>query len=288
MKIGISTWVWTSPLRDEDVARLVPHIAALGFDWIELPIERPAAFDYAQAARLIEVHGLGVSVCAVVGADRDLSHPDAAVRANGMAYLRHCIEAAQLLGAPTVVGPLYAAVGRTWRMGTEERARLLDQIAAHLRELAAYAAARGVALAIEPLNRFETSVINTVAQALELLERVDHPACGLLLDTFHMNIEERAFDQALRQAGAYLRHVHACENDRGAPGSGHVPWTEVGTALRAIGYHGPLVIESFAAEVAAIARAAAIWRPLADSPDALARAGLRFLREHPALLGTAA
>ena len=99
-----------------------------------------------------------------------------------------------------------------------------------------------------------------------------------MLDTFHMNIEERSLGDAIRAVGKRLRHLHLCENDRGAPGTGHVPWAEVAGACRDIGFDGPFVIESFTAKVKSIARAAAIWRPLADSQDELAESGLRFLR----------
>jgi D-psicose/D-tagatose/L-ribulose 3-epimerase len=111
------------------------------------------------------------------------------------------------------------------------------------------------------------------------VDRVDHPACGIMLDTFHMNIEERSLREAIRTAGPRLKHIHACENDRGAPGSGHVPWDDVAAGCRDIGYDGPVVIESFTSKVKSIARAAAIWRSLAPSQDELATEGLRFLRK---------
>jgi D-psicose/D-tagatose/L-ribulose 3-epimerase len=278
MKFGANTWIWVSPLHTPDLMRLVPHVAALGFDWIELPIEVPHSFDYAYAADLIRDHGLGVSLAAVITAERDLIYPDAAVRANGAAYVRHCIEAGQTIGATNVVGPLYSAVGRTWQATPEERARDVDLLVEQLRPLAEYAGDHGVVLCLEPLNRFESSFINLASQAIEVIDRVAHPACGLLLDTFHMNIEEQSLGEAIRAAGPRLRHLHACENDRGAPGKGHVPWDDVAGALRAIHYTGPMVIETFTAQVKSIARAAAIWRPLAPSQDDLARDGLAFLR----------
>ncbi len=278
MRFGVNTWVWVSPLTDADVARLVPHVAGLGFDWIEFPIETPGEFDYGRAGALAREHGLGVSVAAVIGPDRDLIHPDGSVRANGAAYVRHCIDAAQTMGAPTVIGPLYAAVGRTWQMTADERERDIGLLTGQLRDLAAYAGERGVTLAIEPLNRFETSFVNLAAQAIEIVDRVGHPACQMMLDTFHMNIEETSLHDAIRAAGARLRHVHACENDRGTPGAGHIPWPDVAAGLRAIAYDGPVVIESFTDQVQTIARAAAIWRPLAPSQDTLARDGLAFLR----------
>jgi sugar phosphate isomerase/epimerase len=128
-------------------------------------------------------------------------------------------------------------------------------------------------LGVEPLNRFETSVLNLTADAITVVDRVGHPSCGLLLDTFHMNIEEQSIGDALRSAGSRLKHLHACENDRGAPGSGHVPWTEVAQALRDIRYNDGVVIESFTSKVKSIARAAAIWRPLAATRNALAENG---------------
>jgi D-psicose/D-tagatose/L-ribulose 3-epimerase len=100
-----------------------------------------------------------------------------------------------------------------------------------------------------------------------------------MLDSFHMNIEEKSLGDAIRTVGPRLRHFHSCENDRGAPGSGHVPWSEVAEALHDIGYDGPVVIESFSDQIESIAKAAAIWRPLAPTQDALAQEGLTFLRQ---------
>jgi D-psicose/D-tagatose/L-ribulose 3-epimerase len=276
--IGVSTWVWTSPLTTEAFPRVAKHIAELGFDLIEVPIEDPSDLDYGRAASVVRDLGLGASVCAAIGPDRDLIHKDADIRANAMGYIRHCIDAAHTLGARHVVGPLYSAVGRTWQATADERRRDLDRLVGELRELAAYADGHGVDLCVEPLNRFETSFINLAEQAIEVVDRVDHPGCGILLDTFHMNIEERSVGAAIRAAGPRLRHLHACENDRGAPGSGHVPWSEVADACRAISYDGAMVIESFTTTIQTIARAAAIWRPLAPTQDALATDGLRHLR----------
>jgi D-psicose/D-tagatose/L-ribulose 3-epimerase len=278
MRFGVNTWVWVAPLTTAALEELLPRVAAMGFDWIELPLETIGDLDYARAAELISARGMGVSACAAMSPERDLIHPDEAVRANGAAYIRACVDAAQMLGAPILAGPIYSAVGRVWQMSADERERDTELLVGQLRALAAYAHGRGVTLCVEPLNRFETSFLNLTAQGSELIDRVDHPGCKLLLDTFHMNIEERSLGAAIRAAGPRIGHFHACENDRGAPGSGHVPWQEVADALRAVGYDGPVVIESFTDQVKSIARAAAIWRPFATSQDALASEGLAFLR----------
>ena len=278
MQIGVNGWVWTSPVNTEEFARLAPKVKKMGFDLFEFGIESTTDLDYSRAAVVARENGLAVSVCAAMGPDRDLIHPDNAIQANGMAYVRHCVDAAHTLGAANVVGPLYSAVGRTWQSTDDERKRDTDLLVKQLTGLSRYAGDKGVTLCVEPLNRFETSFINLAQQALDVVDRVGSPACGILLDTFHMNIEEKSIGAAIRAAGARLKHFHSCENDRGAPGSGHVPWDEVAGALRAVNYDGPVVIESFTSKVKTIARAAAIWRSFAPTQDALAEDGLRFLR----------
>lgn len=279
MQFGVNTWVWTSPVTTEELKKLAPHVKEMGFDWIEVPLEDLADMDHERGAEIIKDHGLGVSACAAMGPDRDLIHTDKAVRDNGMAYLKGAIQATQTLGGKNLVGPLYSAVGRTWQSTPEERARDTDILVENLVELANFAADFDVVLCVEPLNRFETSFINLAEQAIPIVDRVDHPNCQIMLDTFHMNIEEKSLGDAIRAVGPRLRHVHACENDRGAPGTGNIPWNEVAAALKDIHYEGPVVIESFTAKVKSIARAAAIWRSLAPSQDDLAEGGLKFLKQ---------
>lgn len=279
MKFGINGWVWTSPVNTVEVIRLAPHVKQLGFDWFEIPLETIGDVDYASVAEVLRDTGLGVSTCAAMGTDRDLIHQDEAIRANGINYLREAIDATYGLGATNLVGPLYSAVGRTWQQSADERARDLDLLTATLRELAKYANDKGVVLCLEPLNRFETSFVNLAAQASEIVDRVGERNVGVLLDTFHMNIEEKSLGDAIRSSGKRLKHLHTCENDRGAPGSGHVPWHSVAQAVKDIRYDGPVVIESFTPKVKSIARAAAIWREFESSPDALAENGGKFLRQ---------
>ena len=279
MKFGANTWIWFSPVTIDNIKSIAPRMVEAGFDLIELPFEGIDSFNYTEAAATIKDFGLGVTTAAAIGEEQDLLHPDPQVRENGQAYLRHCIQAAETLGASNIIGPMYSAVGRTWQATPEERARDLDLLIPQLRKLAAYAGDRGVTLCIEPLNRFETSFINLATQAIELIDRVDHPHCQIMLDTFHMNVEETSMGDAIRAVGPRLHHVHACENDRGAPGTGHIPWDDVAQALKDINYNGPVVIESFAAQVKTIARAAAIWRPLAPTQDVIAFDGLKFLKQ---------
>jgi D-psicose/D-tagatose/L-ribulose 3-epimerase len=277
--IGANVWIWESPITDAVIGELAPRIAELGFDLIELPVEEPGAWDPGLAAEATARAGLSASVCCVMPPGRDLAVADAEVVARTQKYLRHCVEIATRVGSGTVAGPMYSAVGRLWRLDAAERSETLALVAERLRPIAEFAGERGVRLAVEPLNRYETSLVNTVEQALALIEALDHPVGGLLLDTFHLNIEEKSPADAARRAGSHIAHVHACGTDRGAPGRDSFGWPEFLATLDDVGYDGPLCVESFTSENDVIATAASIWRPLAESPDALARDGLRFLRD---------
>jgi D-psicose/D-tagatose/L-ribulose 3-epimerase len=275
---GINTFLWASPFKTQHLSYL-DKAKSLGFDLMEIPIEGEQDIDYARAAEAYKRAGLKCSICAVMGAGRDPSHEDEAIQKGGVAYLKHCIDAAVTLSATALVGPLYAAVGRTWQATPDQRKRDLERCAKNLKLVARYAEDKGVTLAVEPLNRFETSFVNLTEQALELLKMVDSPRLKLMMDTFHANIEEKSLGKAIEAAGSLMVHMHANENDRGTPGTGHVAWKEVAAALKKVKFDGTLVIESFSTEVKEIARAAAVWRPLAPTPDGLAKDGLAFLKK---------
>ncbi len=278
IQYGINTFIWASPFQTKDL-HFLDQAKALGFDLVEIPIESETDIDYDAAAEAYARTGLACSTCAVMGVGRDPSHPDERIQQAGIAYLNHCIDATRRMGGKIVAGPIYAAVGRQWQQTPEQRKADLALCAKNLRVCAEHAEKQGVILALEPLNRFETSFINLTEQALELIELIGSPAVRLMMDTFHANIEEKHIGKAIEMAGDKLVHVHANENDRGTPGTGHVAWQEVAAALKKINYSGALVIESFSTEVKEIARAAAIWRPPAPSPEILAREGLAFLRQ---------
>ena len=140
-------------------------------------------------------------------------------------YLRSCIDLAAAVGAPTVCGPFYAQTGRVWKMTPDEREAVYAEWRENLAPVVDHAGERGVRIGIEPLNRYETSVVNTVDQALTGLGPLLGPTLGLALDTYHLNIEERSSADAIRAAGDHLVHVQVCGNDRGAPGGDQTDWT---------------------------------------------------------------
>jgi D-psicose/D-tagatose/L-ribulose 3-epimerase len=277
-RLGASTWIWTSPFSDAEIA-LVDRAKAFGFDVLELAVEDPDVITAEVVREAGERAGIGFTVCGAFGSERDLSHEDPAIRQTGIEYVKRCVDLAAGIGAPHFVGPMYSAVGRTRMLEPHEREQQRGLAVESLKVVADYAAERDVRLGVEPLNRFETDLVNTAEQALELCDRVGAGNVGVLLDTFHMNIDEKSLGDAIRSVGDRLLQLHACENDRGTPGTGHVPWDDVFGALTDINFTGPLVIESFTPDVREIAKAVSLWRPLDAPSDELARRGARFLRE---------
>ena len=276
--IGINTWVWSSPLTDELLPELLRKVAALGFDAVELPLENVGDLTPEVAVPLLEETGLQPLVVGAMAPGRDLVATSSETVRTTQEYLRGCVDLAAAVGAPAVCGPFYAATGRVWRMSTGERDAAYAEWREHLAPVAAYAGEKGVRIGIEPLNRYETSLINTTDQALTGLGPLLGPTVGVALDTYHLGIEERSSGDAVRAAGDHLVHLQVCGNDRGAPGGDQTDWPGILRALDEIGYQGALAIESFTADNAAIATAASIWRPLAPSQDRLATDGLAFLR----------
>ena len=278
MKIGASTFIWVSPFSNKNLD-LVEKAREMGFDILEICVEDPKTIDAKSILGRLEKIGLEATVCGAFGPDRDASSEDPSIRDQAVRYIKTCVDIAQQLNSRVVAGPMYSAVGKARLLPSSEKEQQWQWAIDSLRKAGDYAGERNIKLALEPLNRFETDLINTVEQGLELVDRIGNSNIGLLLDTFHMNVEEKDSAEAIRKAGALLFHFHACENDRGTPGTGQVNWNAVKGALRAAGYDGPIVIEAFNPHIKEIARAVALWRPLAESPDALASEGLRFLRK---------
>jgi len=280
MRLGVNTFIWRSPFRTDRDLDLVGHAADLGAEVFEIAVEDPELVAAAPLAQALRGRGLHAIVCGAYGPGRDVGDPDPGVRASTLAYVARLVRLAEALGADLVAGPAYGSVGLARPLPPEERAAERARVVASLREAAEDAAAHGIRLALEPLNRFETDRINTVEQGLRLCEDVGHDAIGLHLDTFHLHLEERDSAAAVRAAAeaGRLFHVHACENDRGVPGRGQVAWDGIARALRESAFAGDVVIESFTPAVTSIAGAVRLWRPVAPDQDTIAREGLAFLR----------
>jgi D-psicose/D-tagatose/L-ribulose 3-epimerase len=279
MRFGINTFLFTSPFTNAST-KLFPQFKRWGFDTVEIPIEDPSHIDPAHVKRELDKHGLVCgSVCACMGPDRDLRGKPSDQR-TGLKYMTKLIDQMVVLDCPALIGPVYSAVGRADAVPPKEYKQQWKTVVKHLKTLAAYAAKKKRVICLEPLNRFETDFINTCDQGLKMIRDVGNPALKLHLDTFHMNIEEKNQGAAIRKAGKLLGHFHACGSDRGTPGNDHIDWKPIAAALKAVGYKGDVVIESFTTDVKVIARAAAIWRRMEPTRNEIAVKGLKFLKKN--------
>ena len=277
MKFGVFHLIWATPLSD--IPALAARARAAGADVLEIAISRePLPFDAAIARGALAAEGLEGTLVTSLNAETDITSEDAAVRRAGRDFLRRYVEHAAELGSPLLSGAIYGVVFQPKYLTPEERARRWACTVEALSELGPVAASAGVRIAIEPLSRFHTSLINTAVDGRRLVDEVNHPAIGILLDTFQMNIEEKSLRDAVRTAGHRLFHVHAAESDRGTPGTAQVHWTDLRDGLRDVGYDGRLIIESFNPDIPDLANFIKLWRRVERDQDTLARDGVRFLR----------
>ena len=275
MKFGVNTMIWSGAFEPEKFP--FGKMKEVGVDGIEIPVFVPTDLDTAAVRKTCEKHDLAVHFCSVNPAGMNPISDDAAVRVKTIGHWETLIKTAADAGAEQIAGPTYAPVGYLpgrrrnedeWKWGVEFHQALgpaLDDT--------------GIILGVEPLNRFETYFLNTAADAVKFVSEIGHSKIGILLDTFHQNIEDKDVAEAYRTCGDHLIHVHTCENDRGVPGSGHVDWPNVMRAIKDTGYDRWMTIESFNSQIPELSAATAIWRDMAPSMDDIAIEGTRFLRD---------
>ena len=275
MKFAVHAALW---MRDwsEDVAPWLDEAARIGFDGVQLSL---LGMDDATTDRLRRrAAELSLELTCTTGLapHEDVTSDDGSVRAAGLEALRRALRSVHALGATQLAGVIYAPWGvRRMEARAERWARAVEA----LRTVAPEAADLGIGLGIEAINRYETDLVTTAAQATRMALDVAHPSVGVLLDTYHLNIEEKDVAGALEATGRHLQHLHVVENDRGVPGSGHVPWDDVVTGVRAAGFDGWATLEMFVLADEAVSPDLAIWRPIEPDPSEAARRGLAFLRE---------
>lgn len=280
--IGVISMFYARPFGREHFSTF-GRIKAAGCDFVELLVPEPGELDLDETRRALADHGLAVVLAARVDLSRNLASSEPAAAAAGIAYLERCIGTSAALGASIVGGPLYGAplvfAGRAPApVAEDERKRRVEAVVSGLRRAGACAAASGVKLAIEPLNRFETDIANTTRHALALAEEVDSPSVGVMLDTFHMNMEDPSIPDAIRRAGSRIFHFQANENNRGFVGSGHIDWGEVCRALAAVDYRGPITLEPFRRDDERVGVPLAQWRAPQTDEDRCLQASVSYLR----------
>lgn len=281
-KVGIYYAFWTHEW-DVEFAPFFSKVAKLGFDQLELnggtlvglsPKRQRELKQMAEDENLTLSYGIGLTK------ERDVSSLDEKVRQNGIAFMERVIDSIANMGGGMIGGTTYSYWPATMPLNLTSKEPIWEKSVESMCTLAPYAHERGVLLNVEVLNRFEQFLINDSHEALRYIKDVDHPACKILLDTFHMNIEEDSFGEAIKRVGPHLAALHIGEANRKPPGMGRIPWSEIKEALDGINFEGPLVMEPFVMQGGQVGRDIAVWRNIIEEPnlDALAAAAAEFVR----------
>ena len=273
MKLGIHAYAWCSQWSN-DTLDLIDKIKSLGLDFIEIPLMRLDTFDAEAIKSRLEAVELDSVTSTVLLGETDITSEDPEIRKKGQAYLEACVRATAAIGGTSFSGVIYSQHVRT--LAARPTEDYWKYSADCLRPIAELGEELGVLVGLEPVNRYETFLVNTCEQALKLKQMIDHDQIKVHLDTYHMNIEEKSFYDATLMAGQDLIHYHLCENDRGIPGTGQVDWDGIFKALSEINYQGCAALESFVDMTDNMNTW--VWRQLAPDGDTLLKEGTAFIR----------
>lgn len=277
MKIGMNLFLWTDHPKFEDHARLVETLKRWGFDGVEFPVSAMSDADIGAFSSLCDDLGIGRTALGIIGADRaDPASEDPRLRMAALDLLKREVDKAKQLGSGILAGPYFQGLGRfTGRPPSEDEwKRSVETI----RPAAEYAREAGIRLALEPLNRFEMYMVNTVRQGAEFVRQVGLDNVGLLVDTHHANIEENDITDALCEHSAHIFHLHLSENHRGTPGTGHAIPPDLFERVPELPHVEWLTLESFGHRVPGLIPLVCLWRKPDDEPDQVATRGLEFVR----------
>lgn len=275
MQYGINLMLWNDDL-DDSLLPTLEFVREAGFDGVEVPMFDLDPGKWAGWAKRLDDLGLARTANHVVAPEFDPVSPDPHVRRAAYEHMTRVVDCCNEVGAGILAGPHQIALGVF--SGSAPTGDEWKRSVEHVRKVAEYAAPGGLVLAEEVVNRFELYLLNTLEQASRFVDEVDLPNCRIHFDTFHANIEEKSYAEAIRAAGKRIGYVHISENDRGVPGTGHVPWDATFEALSEIGYDGWLTIEAFGDTLPNLVAATRIWRPLFESEEQVATEGLAFMK----------
>lgn len=272
MKLGIHAYEWCSEWSN-DTLDIIDKVRDLGFDYIEIPLMRLDLFDPEAVKERLD--GFEVTTSNVLlGEERDVTSSDPEVRRRATDYLKECVRASADAGAKMFSGVIYSQYLKpASKMPSEAE---WEYSADAMREVAQYAADRGMRIAFEPVTRYESYLLNTADQAKKLVEMVDEPNVFIHLDSYHMNVEEKDLHEAVLTAGDRLGCFHMCENDRGIPGTGHIDWDGIFSGFRETGFDGYLGFEGFADCTDNMSTW--VWRKLAPDGETFVREATQFAR----------
>ena len=269
---GIHTSLWAMNWTKEGAEKAISEARKYPLDFIEIALLDPPSVDAAYTRNLLEQADLPAVTSLGLPEEAWASvRPDAAI-----AFLENALDKTAAIGALALSGVIYGGIGeRTGKPPTDAE---LDNVTRVLQHTAKYAKKLGLEIGIEPVNRYETHLLNTGWQAADMIDRVGAENMFIHLDTYHMNIEEKGAANGILAARDHLKYIHLSESDRGVPGAGTCDWDEIFVAMAAIGFTGGLAMESFINLPPQIASGLSVWRPVADSAEQVMQDGLPFLR----------
>ena len=281
IRYGAHAFVWIGDWTLSTGNHAIEQAGETGFDFIEIPLLKPASFDAKAHREALKGAGIEATCSLVLPKDVHMpAHPEKA-----KAFLTGALEQVEALGSTYLGGCLAYSLGTLTGYPPTKEER--DTVVGVLGEVAEDARARGITLALEACNRYETYLYNTLADTRDTILAVGADNLKLHADTYHMNIEEEGFYTPFVETADVLDYVHMSESHRGLVGSGTVNWDEVWRGLKDAGFGGSLVLESFAAINPDLAAATCLWRPPNESSAVLAGEGLKFLKEGAAAHGLA-
>lgn len=272
IRLGMHASLWAATWTREAAELAVPEAAQHGLEVIEFPLLAPQSVDAPYSRKLFDKHGI-VPTCSLCLSEDTMAqlYPEKA-----SAFLITALDKAAEVGSRFLGGVTYSALG--YRSGKPPTQGEYENIVKALKPAARHARKLGITLGVEPCNRYETHLLNTTVQALKLLERLDEPNVTIHLDTYHMNIEEKGIGNAIKAAGPKTSYIHISESDRGVPGTGTIDWNDCFAAIKASGFSGNLVVESFVTLPPEIASALSVWRAVAKDRHEVLEQGVPFLK----------
>ena len=277
IKIGIHLMMWQEGYATP-ILPLLEKVKQAGFDGAEFSVVRLEKQQEAEEIRKRAADlGLGITCTFGLSPDQDIASDDSKKVAAAIARTKLAIDMAAVLGAPVMAGIFYSGFGVRAESLAEGIARR-QRAAENLRSVAEYAVQQGVTIAIEPVNHYETDMINTSQQGIDLINAVGNSSLRILFDVFHASIEENSVPDAIRSSGKFIGHVHFSENHRGIPGTGSLPYSEIMQALRDIQYQGWIVTEIIGVPGGEFARRFKT-SVRGETPDGAARLSAAYIRK---------
>ena len=274
--LGVHALVWVGGWSKDQCREAIKNSAEAGYGLIEIPALDPKSIDVEHTKATLKEFGLKGACSLGLSFDADINNDDSEIAKRGEARLMDALNVVEQLGGDYLGGVIFSALGK-YKFPPTKKAR--DNAVAALKRLAIAAQAKGITLGLEPVNRYESNLLNTGSQALEMITDIGEPNVVVHLDIYHMNIEEQDLVSPVLEAGNKLGYVHIGASHRGPLGTGNIDFDSFFGALAKIGYKGTITFESFSSTVVApdLSSTLGIWRNLWTDNKSMAKSAREYI-----------